>query len=381
MNPFAFLIHHSWGHDDKLQIESFFAGTKSRINMHIKHIETTKSLYQKQLKEALLTLEKSFEIPRIEANERYKKLIAENGDDELERYSAHDESGLLDIDNELSMRNYELHEKYEELSTIFFDASLIQACSLLEKELKDLCNLLQTETHQQIALEDFASRDYIGGCFKYLRLVIKLDMKKLDPYVNKIRDLQFLRNKLVHDRGEFLKTDEKNKENLKIVKSIINSSGGRLELIDEEKYQQIKITQASYILDYYYIFLDFFQITLYLVEEKLDYALLKEKLQRLISSTKRQAVFEVESFMPKGKNIEILTKISFSGRSMPKGIKLELKLTNRKKKSVFCSYRGPKNKILEELAKNLERHEYIPQNEFYDYLLVRSEFSMDLKFI
>ncbi|WP_461789722.1 hypothetical protein [Pedobacter sp.] len=381
MNSFAFLMHHTWNAEPKSRLEIFFSTLKYRINSHIEHIEVTDSLYKKQLSEARQQLEDSFIEPLKIATKRYKELVGDGEVSPSDDQIASHESGLSDLENEHSFQDHELSERFDELGSMFNNSALIQTCSLLEKELKDLCYLLQDEENELISLEDFASRDYIGGCLKYLTLVIKLDNTILEPYLNKIKDLQFLRNRIVHDRGEFLKSDEKLRDNLKIIKEIIKKSSNRVELIEEHRYHELKIKEASYVLDYYKHILEFFQTILWLIENRFNHKLLKSKLIRLIGSTQKKAKIKFVDYKATIGKFEVKYLLTFNGKVVPKQFEVLLEITKRKGAAVYSSYKGPKNDIIEQLSANLREQSFIILNEFHDYVIIRKELGIAIKFV
>lgn len=203
MTSLAFVMHHTMLEGRKTPLENFFANVKSRVITHTHHIEHTVLLYKQEHDEAKNKIEASLKEPYEKLHVDYEALLGEFEDPALDDQYARHQSGLADLENEHVRREEQLFDEQLELLGLFHNSAIIQAYSLLEKELKDLCDILKKETGESISQHDFASRDYIKGCLKYLGLVIKLDISRLDPFMTKIIDLQYIRNRLIHDRGEF----------------------------------------------------------------------------------------------------------------------------------------------------------------------------------
>lgn len=361
----------------KTSLENFFANVKSRVMTHTHHIEHTVLLYKQEHDEAKHKLKVSLKEPYKKLYVDYKALLGQFEDPALDDQHASHVSGLAELENEHARREEQLFDEQMELLGLFHNSAIIQAYSLLEKELKDLCDVLKKETGEAISQHDFASRDYIKGCLKYLSLVIKLDISRLDPFMTKIIDLQYIRNRLIHDRGEF-SIEEVDK--IKVMNSIIATSSGRIELMDNGDISVINVKDVTYILEYYEIFLNFFQTILVLVEERFGNKIVEAKLKRAFSSLNEVFLIITEQVKPAKSSFTGKFTLHFVNGTTP-DLAVELKLTQRKNVRVFSSYKGTANSTLTTLAENLKKHDYLLLNEFFDYLLVHKEISVVLNFV
>ncbi len=379
MISYGFLTHHTWTEEKKSPLEAFFAGVKSSVAIQRQHIELTSELYKKQEQESGEQLNAKFEAPRKAAQLRYESLLGQYHNPQIDHQVADHESGATQVENQLEQERYTLWEQFIELRSLLHHSALIQAYTLLEKELKDLCDVLKAETNQIIAQSDFSSTDYIGGSLKYLKLVILLDTDQLAPYVNKIRDIQYVRNRLIHDRGEISKTDPQLTKTLEKIKGIVAASKKRINLVDASTLFRITVNDPSYITEAYETFLAFFQQILRLVEEKTGYAILKSKLQRAMSSMGESLFIDAPKLIYTASTLEADCAIRFSDNTALPDTHLNLQLTRGTSKPVYCSYEGPASTQLTSLMLDLKIYNFLLQNIFYDYLLVRKEFNISLK--
>jgi len=99
--------------------------------------------------------------------------------------------------------------------------------SMLESQFRRYCELLKDITGQKLAIDDLEQSNYLLSMFNYLNKVIGLPMKTLEKYKLIFKELQFLRNKIMHNGAEF--PNKKNKE----LQAIIDKSDKLLVLEKE----------------------------------------------------------------------------------------------------------------------------------------------------
>lgn len=162
--------------------------------------------------------------------------------------------------------------------------------------------------------------------------------------------------------------------------SIIATSSGRIELMDNGDISVINVKDVTYILEYYEIFLNFFQTILILVEERFGNKIVAAKLKRAFSSLNEVFLITTEQVKPAKSSFTGKFTLHFVNGTTP-DLAVELKLTQRKNVRVFSSYKGTANSTLTTLAENMKKHDYLLLNEFFDYLLVHKEISVVLNFV
>lgn len=380
MNPFGFSIHHAFNEYTQSDLEKFFAGVKSKTAMFSYHAALTTKLHLKEKNEALDIFNKAFEIPLKEANEKYELLKKDFEDDNEGHQYAYHYSNLDQIEGSQSMGEYQLSEEFDDLSAYTNNSAIIEAYSFLEKEFKRLCELLKVEFSETISHNDLSSRDYLAGWLKYLRLVIKLNVTTLDPFINKFKDLQYIRNRIIHDGGEFPKNPESKEDKTNVIEKLVNSSKKRLELLEENNMFVIRIKDISYVQDYYDVILDFFQAILNLVEEKNQFKILRAKLRYLYSSLSDKAVIEIRSVKYKTSTFEIVFKVKFP-RSKGLGRDMTVRILAKKLKQtpIYVSYTGPANDKIDAFAANIKTTNHILLNDvLYGYLIVHNRLQAEV---
>lgn len=347
--------------------------------MHERHIELTSDMYQKEKQEAISTINKSFEIPLKEANKKYAELVKKYGDDIEGDQLAYHYSGLDSIENEHSRNDWEIKEEFTDMSEQFNNLALMQIHSFFEKEITDLCKILKLEFNEVISLDDFSSKDYVKGPLKYLELVVKLNIKKLEPFTNKFRDIQYLRNRIVHERGEFPKNSSSPEDKRKTIEGIVASSKKRLILSEEDDFYVIKINEVSYIKDHYQVIKQFFQEVFNLIEEKLNYRILKGRLEYVFSALTKKAIISIDKVVFEASRFDIRFSIKFpKSLGLGRQLKCHLKINKFKKTPVYIKYTGVKNAKIEEFVNNLKSIQYVLLDMLNAYFLLDNKIQVEL---
>ena len=121
-------------------------------------------------------------------------------DDEHAHDHASHISGMDSLYYNAQSQDESINQRFEALYHYFTKSSLAQAYALLESELRSFCNHLQSSLGYKIGLEHLKQKDYLQSMSNYLELVADLEMAALKQYFSQI---QFLRNKIMHNGGEF----------------------------------------------------------------------------------------------------------------------------------------------------------------------------------
>ena len=99
-------------------------------------------------------------------------------------------------------------------------STLISLFGFLENELDKLCNLIQNSTENPVELKDFAGKG-IERSTRYLAKVGKLDNIKKTDYWRRIKEIQKIRNLVVHNDSKLtdLNDELKNEESRIVLNS------------------------------------------------------------------------------------------------------------------------------------------------------------------
>ncbi|WP_242927368.1 hypothetical protein [Pontibacter vulgaris] len=82
------------------------------------------------------------------------------------------------------------------------NASVLSIFSLVEGNLKALCNLVEGEFNFKIKVNDLGGSDDIQKYWVYLDKVFCLDTSKLEPFYTPIKQQKYFRNKIAHNNSK-----------------------------------------------------------------------------------------------------------------------------------------------------------------------------------
>ncbi|RYD50679.1 MAG: hypothetical protein EOP52_13545 [Sphingobacteriales bacterium] len=273
-------------------VEQSIVNAIRKISLYKNHLQSTTKLYGSEYSQQLDQLVITEKIQITEANERITQILAGAEQTEENRLYAEHMSGYDTIIFGYVDAKEELYNNFNEMVGYFNKSALVSSYSLLESELRRLCIILQETTNEKLSLKDISGSDYFGSMIKYLSLVIDIDTNKLEHYISKIRDLQKLRNKIVHSNGELISNTEDKESRVNLLR-IINQNKGTLSLkIDSEtQIETIQIDNSNYIAKYYSIFNAFFSRTLWCIDKRLDHSFLISRFTYLLNSIILQYYF------------------------------------------------------------------------------------------
>lgn len=120
----------------------------------------------------------------------------------------HDEKFHQDIVENYS---WELHENQYLYPNIHRESIIITIFNLLESKLNDLCDILSSSVNKKIKLNDLNGKG-ITRTYNYLTKVYDFDLSKLNPEWEYIKNVNQLRNNIVHN-GAILPEDHNHKLN------------------------------------------------------------------------------------------------------------------------------------------------------------------------
>ncbi|QXU42846.1 hypothetical protein [Pedobacter sp. D749] len=267
-------------------VEQFFVQVQGKINIYRQHAETTIKLYHTEANEKLKAQKEEFKEAMKVADLVYEKVYLETGGSENDRdaYAMH-ESGIQEIEHHYATADEHLKTSFMGMADHYNKSSVVTLYALLETELRRLCGHLHSAFSLRFTVERFEKTDYLKSIIEYISLVADLDITIVEPKMNRLQELQFLRNKIMHNGAEF--TLEANPW----LEDLVNSSNGGLfwEEIPEEQLHVLRV-RSKFIVPYYTIVSDFFFDLFSSLNLKLQFTILTNRISFLFGFLTRGAV-------------------------------------------------------------------------------------------
>jgi hypothetical protein len=308
MTPFQITFHYI-NHERELDVlENAFLKIKDQLELYEKQHSITLSSYLKSWQEELDTLQKTFEKVEQKAQERYKKALGTENPENQDNiaYATHI-SGL----DYLSHKNYEdtenIKTKYFDFLDLFSKSTLIALYSLNENFLNKTCDIVSQTLNHKIKVSHFNSRDYLKASIDYLELVTDIPIAGLEKYISKLKDIQFLRNKIIHAGSQF-----SNDSILEISKKYPKS------LHYEKEKEFLKIVKPEFINNLFKLIREFYEEILWLIEERREFKTVKNIFENWFSLIEGQiSIIEIDYKKTSSKTRTITFKISSDNKNIP----------------------------------------------------------------
>ncbi len=234
-------------------------------------VNITVRAYEKELKTNKDSIKERYKSDLKKVEEGYNELISLG----TEKWQAYEESNWKLLDDYIIDEEWKEMEFHDLLVQTLLNSSLISTISIIEYNLKKICELIKDENSYNISIEDFQhSNNYIGSSKKYLTKVAEIDFKNLIAEFDEIERYRFIRNKIIHNLGKIPKKEYKNIETLiaKHKKVSINSRG------------VVLINNPKFVIDLIDVGRTFFNKLFYIYEEKRNFKRLKENLNWFIDN-------------------------------------------------------------------------------------------------
>ena len=138
-----------------------------------------------------------------------------------------------------------IENRYQDFFDLYSKSLLIALYSMVENKLKEICDITYVDFCQILKYEHLDSRDYLSTSFNYFDLVIRLQTESLHSYKSKLKDIQFIRNRVVHTESKF------SDENEEVINQIVNKSKGALGLHKDKSITTLRIQQAKFIKGFF----------------------------------------------------------------------------------------------------------------------------------
>lgn len=184
--------------------EKAFKSVIDRLKLYEQHTTSTTTLYRREFTEAKKQIDIDEKAAVVAAKQRYNDILGGS-----ERHEDHDwamhVSGLDELDHHYYTVRESQAERFVEMADFFNKSSLVSLYGLLETDLRRLCFMLQTVFNKKIGVDMLSDRNYLQAFLEYFEFVIELPITQLEPHIVKLKELQQLRNRIVHDGALFSK--------------------------------------------------------------------------------------------------------------------------------------------------------------------------------
>lgn len=277
-------------------IEAFFMQNRAKIYEGLKHLHSTLKLYEEEKNTRLAIISENLDRDYKKLEEQYKEIYDHTeGDETWKRTVALHESGMYDFEGLYEHQEDMLNEDLQETRDRFNKAAFMQFYSLLESDLRRLCHILKDIKGTRISIGNFNAPNYMTGIFNYLDLVIELPVDTFDDFKRRIAFFQYVRNRLAHNGGEFEPEQKENngpdtngdangkEENGLNIDSVIAAFPGDLAIVKDQLTGQrvLMIEKPDFVEKGFQLLAEISQKLFILVNEKFNYLILKERLEKL----------------------------------------------------------------------------------------------------
>lgn len=319
MNLFQYSIHQIKTPKIPNEFNEIFSDLTNKIEIYKKQYQLTIKSYLEE-KKTEKEKEKENYSKRIEiANKVYSELTAEKPINENTKLYAEHKAQYDYINQNYSETLESIDIKYDNFLDLYTKSLIIALYSLNESKLNDTINLASDIFRKDIKPSHLDNRDYLNSSIVYLDLVIGIDTKVLKKYVTFFKEVQFIRNKIIHSES---KTTE-----IKTAKGIVKKHKESLKFETESNF--IRIISSIFFKDFITNLLEFYHNLILEIDKKQNYQIIKNGLKFWL------APIDKNIFITKIKFDKISTlekSISFTVSSRKKDIpKFQCKISMKKK--------------------------------------------------
>lgn len=335
MTNFKLSFYHIFNDKKDNSFEVIFQETKSQLEIYYKQFELTLKTYKKEWNEELENTNRDFEKQKEKADQIYDSFIKNSGNDEYAHQYAMNQSGLDFLIQEHANEIERIDTEYNNFLDLYSKSTLIAIYSLNESKLNQIAETASDVYSKKIKPKHFNSKDYLDSSFQYLNLVIDLEIETLQFFFPKLKELQYLRNKIIHNEAKFLELEQ--------VSKIVKSHKNTLSLNERN---QLKIKGSKFIKDLFEFFIDFYQSLFWLIDERQDSIILKNGFQYWLGILDRKVSIEqlkINNFSLSEKQVYL--KVNFENL---KPSSIEFKITIKKGNPSFAYVNQTEDDLIED---------------------------------
>lgn len=320
MTPFQITFYFLNNQREIEHLEKSFIAINDQLELFEKQHSSTIKNYLKSWQEELDDLTERYKKSEKRAQQEYDETIGDSdpNDENNISYATHI-SGIDYLAHKKQEEIEEIKAKYSDFLDLFSKSTLIGLYSLNENFLSKICELSSKEFAKKIKLSHFSQRDYLLSSFNYLELVMDISIEPFEKYISKLKDIQSIRNKIIHEGSEIkdnsiLKTIEKYSPNL---------------LYDQEK-EFLRIVSSNFNKDFFELLRNLYQELLWQLEERQKYKTIKNILENWFGLIEGKiTISEVNSTKTSSKKRTIDFKIDSDNEQIPE-LNGKLSLTSNK---------------------------------------------------
>lgn len=269
MNLFQSTFYYIANKKENNQLEKPFLDFKRQLDVYEKQFSLTLKSYLKEWDNELLKLKTEYETSRKEADKVYEEVMAEVGtDDDYAPNYAMNVSGLDYLESNYAENHEIIENKYKEFLDLYSKSILVSLYALNESSLNQICKVSADLFSKKIKPSHFNSRDYLNSSIDYLELVLEIDTSILEKYISKLKDIQFIRNKIVHAGSKF--SDNK-------IEDVVKRNEKLLHFDNDSQY--LKIISSKFIKELFSLFKELYCEILWLIDEKQNSQILKNGIK------------------------------------------------------------------------------------------------------
>lgn len=364
MTNFKFSFYHILNEKKQNPFEIIFNETRKQLEIYQRQFDLTLRTYKKEWDDELAKRDREFEQNKEKAEEIYNDSIKNNGGDEFAHQYAMNQSGLDYLFEEHSSDIEQINIEYNNFLDLYSKSILIAIYSLNESKLNEIAETAADVFTKKIKPLHFNSRDYLEASFQYLNLVIDLELDSLQKFLPKLKDLQYLRNKIIHNEAKFIELEQVSK----IVKN-------HKSLLSLNERNQLKIKGSKFVRDLFELFSDFYQALFWLVDARQDSAILKNGFEYWLGILDREVAVEQLKITNTSTEKQIYLKVNFKNFAPST---LEFKITLKKGNFSFTYQDQTEN----DLIKDFIGHEGDIKGkniyEIFESLMVTKNFQINI---
>lgn len=351
MTIFQLTIYKSLSPKTANDFESLFKSLINQFDVYKNQFDLTIKTYLKEWDDEKKKINDFYNSSKKEAD----KIFNENYNPSDEHSNQYDEyiSELNSIEHYYYESIVEIDKKYKEFLDLFCKSTIIALYSLNETYLNKITNLSSDLFKKKIKPNHFNSKDYLNSSILYLELVIEIETNNLEKYISKLKDIQFLRNTIIHNLSEF--------SDVNVAKKKLEKYSDSLEINDTTGL--VTVYKSKFVKDFYNLLRNFYNELSILIDQKQNFQILQNGFLYFFRALDRK--LEISNLTFKNSSNEIkLHLIINSDKLHLKNIncKINYKVSN---KSTFTYTIQSENESLEKYLKFEEENK---GNELNDIL-------------
>ncbi|SEM74748.1 hypothetical protein ACRQ5D_31375 [Mucilaginibacter sp. P25] len=338
------------------------------IDTFERNVEATMTLYGQSYLSEKEKIKNTFRVQWKAANEVYKEAYEEiSGDDsEKNAWAAH-KANFAYIEGEEQSAEEFVDRNHREMIDHYNKSATAMLYSILEGQFRRFAELLRLLGNHILTVEDLVQKNYLDGIVKYLEKVIGLNVTTIKPYIEKLQPLRLLRNKIMHNNGEF--PDIEGTELSKFVKDSnhmldweqeFDEAALWTETVDEVKrYYVLRIKNIEFLQPFYKLIREFFNELFWLADEHLNHQPIAERLKYAAGFVGREIRVESTTIIEVDKGKKIKATVINDGEDEPKSFDFSITVTRSSKNKFEVINQVPNADRLDRLAAYIQKNPHI----------------------